>query len=179
MFRFGFIFLATILVIGGVMVLESFFVTDGTKNPTVFTIEEQASLHFTQASATFRTARNTIPLTLEIADTQEQRLQGLQYRKTLEKNHGMLFLFEQEQDIAMWMANTFVPLDMLFLNRQGEVVGVIEHTTPESRTPLTIHRPSYAVLEMGAGFVQEHAIRLGDKLLYSAFTTHNSLAEPT
>ncbi len=106
---------------------------------------------------------------LEIADTPEKQAKGLMYRSKLASDKGMLFLFDDthHQPIAMWMKNTYIPLDMLFLSKDKTIIAIYENAIPLS---LKIISPTQefvsAVIELNAGQIKKHGIKIGDKVLY-------------
>lgn len=105
-----------------------------------------------------------VAYTVELARTDAERQQGLMGRRTLAADAGMLFDFGVAQPVAMWMRNTFVPLDMLFADDAGGVVEVIENTTPLSEALLMPRVPVRYVLELRAGQVARHGFAVGDRL---------------
>lgn len=105
-------------------------------------------------------------VSVEIADSPDERRTGLMYRTDLEPDEGMLFLFEEEGDRTFWMKNTPTPLDMIFIGTDGRIVGIREDTEPYSERPVGVDRPSRAVLEVPTGFVARHDIEAGDRVTY-------------
>jgi len=99
---------------------------------------------------------------IEIADTDAAREQGLQNRATLADNQGMLFVFPDEQIQTFWMKNTELPLDMIFINADKKIVGIVANATPFSLTPLYVSTPSRYVLEIKGGLTQSLGIHTGD-----------------
>ena len=106
---------------------------------------------------------------VEIARSPAQLAQGLMYRNHLPENRGMLFDFGEEKKIYMWMKNTILPLDMIFLDRRGEVVGVKPKTTPFSEAIITIEPKARFVLEVNAGTSAKLGIEPGDRLNHTIF----------
>lgn len=106
---------------------------------------------------------------IELAVTPEQRSQGLMHRKTLAADAGMLFVYSRSREVAMWMKNTFVSLDMLFISAEGEVVRIAERTEPLSLTTIQSGSPVKGVLEVVAGTVARLGIQPGDRILHPAF----------
>ena len=74
----------------------------------------------------------------------------------------MIFLFPAESQQTFWMKNTPLPLDMIFINREGKIVGIVEQTTPFSLDPRSVGAPSQFVLEINGGLSKRHGIRAGD-----------------
>lgn len=103
---------------------------------------------------------------VELAETPSQRLQGLQGRRTLNANAGMLFVFDALSVAAMWMKNTYIPLDMLFLDGVGSIVAMAENNRPMSLQPIRPPKPVKAVLELNAGTVARLGIEPGDRVLH-------------
>lgn len=100
----------------------------------------------------------------EIADTDITRQRGLMYRKSLPKNRAMLFVFYREQYVSMWMKNTYIPLDMLFIDKDGVVVDIFEKATPMSTDIIDSDVPVRYVLEIAAGRVEALGLARGDKI---------------
>lgn len=121
-----------------------------------------------QGEVTFYSQNGTpiITIDVEIADTDEKRELGLMGRPTLEDNQGMLFLFEREHIASFWMKNTILPLDMIFINSYGTIVTIHENTTPFSEQTYTATAPTLYVVEVNAGFVARHSIRVGDRITW-------------
>jgi uncharacterized membrane protein (UPF0127 family) len=103
-------------------------------------------------------------LTVEIADTSPLRTRGLMWRTDLPEGTGMLFIFPAEVVQSFWMRNTLVPLDMLFIDRKLQVVGVVQWAEPRTLTPRTVDRPSLYVLEVPGGWASRHGIRTGARV---------------
>ena len=109
--------------------------------------------------------------TVEIAKTPRQQAQGLMFRRRLAADAGMLFLYAQPQIIRMWMKNTFIPLDMIFIGADGRIVSVVERTIPQSLETVSSAKPANAVLEVNGGTVSRLGIRPGDRVRHPAFGT--------
>jgi uncharacterized protein len=99
----------------------------------------------------------------EIADTAEKRAKGLMFRKDLPENQGMLFIFSGEKKRSFWMMNTYIPLDIIFADKDYKVIGIIENAKPKSVKPLSVDKPSKYVVEINAGLVKKYGIKLGDE----------------
>lgn len=118
-------------------------------------------------------AKSTTNLTVEIADTNEKRMHGLMYRTELADNEGMLFLFPVQKRISMWMANTPLSLDMIFINGQGEIQEIVENAVPFSHDEVYSEKTAAAVLEIKGGLSKRLNIRPGDRLSHSFFNLEN------
>lgn len=99
---------------------------------------------------------------VEVADSPAKREQGLMFREALEKDSGMIFLFDEEKENAFWMKNTRLPLDIIFFDKNWRIVGFLENMEPFSTKGRTITTPSKFVLEVNAGLVQKMGFKVGD-----------------
>jgi uncharacterized membrane protein (UPF0127 family) len=115
------------------------------------------------------TAQGPQAFSVEIAESPEALRQGLMHRKTMPDSHGMLFLFEREQLVRMWMKDTPMPLDMLFIDGTGRIVHIDSQATPYSTRQHGIDQPVRAVLELKGGTAERRGIASGDHILYSGF----------
>ncbi len=105
---------------------------------------------------------------IEIARTEAQRSRGLMYRAELAPDAGMLFLFDPVREASMWMRNTFVALDMLFIAPDGRITGIAANTTPMSDAVIASGVPVRAVLELAAGTAARLGIKPGDTVRAAA-----------
>ena len=115
------------------------------------------------------TAKGRFLFTVEVAETAAQRQQGLQHRKSLAAGAGMLFDYNRVQPASMWMKNTLIALDMLFIDGAGRVVNVAENTVPLSLATIPSAAPVRAVLEVNAGTARRLNIQPGDQVLHPIF----------
>lgn len=106
--------------------------------------------------------------TVELATTPEQQETGLMFRKSLDANGGMLFVFPKAQPITMWMKNTLIPLDMVFIDEKGRVLRIEESATPKSERYITSGGPAIAVLEISGGRASNIELKPGDKVLHES-----------
>ncbi|OGJ21941.1 hypothetical protein A3K73_04825 [Candidatus Pacearchaeota archaeon RBG_13_36_9] len=107
-----------------------------------------------------------VSINAEIADTPEKIERGLMYRESLGKNEGMLFIFWEEKETNFWMKNTLIPLDMIFLNKDGEIVNIVENAVPCNSSNCILYLsevPVKYVIEVNAGFVKENEIEVGER----------------
>lgn len=102
--------------------------------------------------------------TVEMALTDEQRSIGLMFREAVPADEGMLFDFGRDDVVAMWMRNTIVSLDMVFIRANGTVAHVAERTTPHSLDIVSSRTPVRAVLELAAGTARRIGLRPGDRV---------------
>jgi uncharacterized membrane protein (UPF0127 family) len=106
---------------------------------------------------------------VELARTPAQRERGLMYVRELPEGRGMLFDFEQDQDVSMWMRNTYIPLDMLFIRGDGRILRIAENTTPMSERIIPSGGPVRAVLEVIGGTARKLGIAAGDRAAHPMF----------
>ena len=114
-------------------------------------------------------------LTVEIADTDAKRMRGLMYRSELPEDSGMLFLFPVRRRISMWMANTSIPLDMIFLDEYGKIQEIVENTVPFSRREIRSTQSVKGVLEIGGGGSKRLNLEIGDVVDHSFFKLEKTL----
>ncbi len=107
--------------------------------------------------------------TVEIADTEAQREKGLMFRKKLPEGQGMLFDFHRDQEVAMWMENTYIPLDMVFIQGDGRILRIAEQTEPLSTRIIPSGGPVRAVLEVIGGTARKLGIAPGDRVAFPIF----------
>ncbi|HWK75946.1 MAG TPA: DUF192 domain-containing protein [Povalibacter sp.] len=110
------------------------------------------------------------PFNIWVADTNERRARGLMFVRQLDADAGMLFIYPASQPIAMWMKNTFIPLDMLFVAADGRVAKVVERTQPQSLETIESGQPVRAVIELNAGTARKLHIAAGARVLHPLFT---------
>lgn len=116
------------------------------------------------------TGQGRFRFTAEIADEQSERSIGLMHREKMAPTHGMLFQFETVRNIQMWMRNTPLSLDMVFINNSGEVMNIAERTTPFSDAIIESGEPVSFVLEINAGVSRLIGLKEGDKIEHRLFT---------
>jgi uncharacterized membrane protein (UPF0127 family) len=106
---------------------------------------------------------------VEMATTEEEKTTGLMYRKELADGKGMLFDFSPEQEISMWMKNTYIPLDMIFIRSDGRILRIAENTEPLSTKVIPSRGLAKGVLEVIAGTAQKYGIAPGDRVAHPLF----------
>lgn len=97
-------------------------------------------------------------LDVEIADTPAERRQGLMYRRSLAPDHGMLFLFPRADRSSFWMKNTYIPLDIVFVGPDSQVVSIARNTRIMSEETIAPNGPKQYVVEVNAGYARRHGI---------------------
>ena len=125
---------------------------------------------FEKGRLSIRTAAGVVHyFKIEIARNSRQHAQGLMYRRSMAADAGMLFLYRTTARASMWMKNTYIPLDMIFISGDGRIVGYSERTVPGSLEVITSKRAVNAVLEVNAGTVSRLKIAVGDRIIHPAF----------
>ena len=109
---------------------------------------------------------------VELAVTDEERQKGLMFRKTLPESTGMLFDFKRDQDVSMWMHNTYVSLDMIFIRSDGRILRIAQNTEPLSTRIIPSNGPVKGVLEVVSGTAQKYGIEPGDRVGHPLFNGH-------
>jgi uncharacterized membrane protein (UPF0127 family) len=110
------------------------------------------------------TSRGAVDVVLEVANTPETRQRGLMYRAALADGHGVLFVFDHDENHSFWMKNTLIPLDMIFISADGRVVGVHANAKPYSLASVSVGVPSRYVLEVPGGWAGRQGIAAGDRV---------------
>ncbi|MBR1220294.1 DUF192 domain-containing protein [Bradyrhizobium sp. U87765 SZCCT0131] len=106
---------------------------------------------------------------VEVMRTDEERARGLMFRQSLPDGQGMLFDFNPEQPVSMWMKNTLIPLDMIFIQSDGRILRIAENTQVQSEKIISSSGPVRGVLEVIAGTAKKLKIRPGDKVAHPLF----------
>jgi len=110
-----------------------------------------------------------ISLSVEFADDPITRRQGLMFREQMADTAGMLFDFETKVTVNMWMKNTLIPLDMIFLDEHGRVVSIARNAKPHSLRRISSNVPVMAVLEINAGLARKWELKRGDMVRHLMF----------
>ena len=108
-----------------------------------------------------------ITFNVEVAKTIEERRTGLMYRKKLYNNEGMLFIFPREKIIQLWMKNTYIPLDVIFISENKVIVDIKKNMEKLSETIVKSKVKSRYALEFNAGLINKLDIEIGDKVLFN------------
>ena len=113
-------------------------------------------------------------LTFEVwlADTPRRQSQGLMFVRSLPALRGMLFVHESPKPISMWMKNTYIPLDMVFIDTRGRIQQIVAQTTPHSLEIIRSNQPALAVLEIGGGEAQRLGLKAGQHVSHPALAQH-------
>jgi uncharacterized protein len=109
----------------------------------------------------------------EVADNDDLRGRGLMFRHVLPADQAMLFDFEKPRPAAMWMKNTYISLDMLFVRADGTIAAIAENTEPLSTQTISVEEPVLGVVELAAGTVKRLGIKRNDKVYHQVFKTED------
>jgi uncharacterized membrane protein (UPF0127 family) len=132
-----------------------------------FTALLQVSACQAQPQVTIATEQGReLTFQVEVADTPAKRELGLQYRRDLAVDRGMIFLFPGESEHSFWMKNTPIPLDMIFIGRDRKIVGIVEQAVPFSTDSRSVPGASQFVLEINGGLAKRYGIKAGDSVRF-------------
>ncbi|MGH6998903.1 MAG: DUF192 domain-containing protein [Phenylobacterium sp.] len=106
---------------------------------------------------------------VEIADTDAEREKGLMFRKEVPPDRGMLFDFKTPREVAFWMKNTLIPLDIIYIRTDGTILSIARNTTPLSEAPIPSGGPVVGVLELAGGRSGEIGLMPGDRIEHRIF----------
>ncbi len=105
---------------------------------------------------------------IEFARTAKETEVGLMYRKSMEENQGMLFIFPNEEMRSFWMRNTYIPLDIIYLNKEKQIVSIVKNAEPLSETSRPSEAEAMYVLEVNGGFSDKYDLKKGDYITYES-----------
>ena len=127
---------------------------------------------FPRSALTITSAGKAHTFNVWIADTPERQSQGLMFVRDLPASEAMLFTHAEPRLASMWMKNTYIPLDLLFIDARGRIVRIFERTIPQSLQTLSASEPVTGVLELRGGEVAKRGIRVGDRVQHPHFRAH-------
>lgn len=104
---------------------------------------------------------------IEIASSDKELMQGLKYRESMEENQGMLFVFDQIDYHSFWMQDTYLSLDMIFIDHYDTIVSIAKNTAPYSEEPIFPEKPNRYVLEVLAGITDKYDIKEADVVTWT------------
>jgi len=137
---------------------------------SLFAFSAEAQLQrFATSELTIVSATGPHRFTVEVAETPEQMEQGLMFRRTMAPDAGMLFDYKTPTVATMWMRNTLIPLDMLFVDGQGRIVNIRQRAVPQSLDIIAAAAPVRAVIELNGGTVARLGIAPGDQVQHPIF----------
>ena len=129
----------------------------------------QPQMHLPRTSVTLTTpAGRKMTLIAQLAASEKEKAKGLMYRSNLPESEGMLFLYDHEEELGFYMANCYISLDMIFMDRDKVVLGIVKYAKPMDPTVLTIGKPSQYVLEVNGGFTDRHEIVVGTRIAWDS-----------
>jgi len=131
-----------------------------------FTIAQEK---FPTGEVSVKTAETTYDFNVELALDDSHRQYGLMFRTSLPEMGGMLFVYEDKRRISMWMKNTFIPLDIIFIDDVGQIIRIAHSTQPRSLSLIRSGGEAKGVLELNAGLTNKLNIEVGDEIIHSAF----------
>ena len=129
--------------------------------------EPSADEGFPRSALEIRSTAGRQWFNIRIADTEPHRELGLMFVTHLPSDEGMLFPEDRPQVMSMWMKNTLIPLDMLFIDTHGRILCLLENAKPRSLDILSCEKPAKAVLEIAGGEAQRRGIKVGDTVLHA------------
>jgi hypothetical protein len=106
-------------------------------------------------------------IAIEVADTPEERNRGLMDRRSLPDSSGMLFIFESSGQQSFWMKNTYIPLDIIFVNANKEIVKIHKYAAPHSIDSFPSEKEALYVVEVVGGFTDQYSIQEGDQISFT------------
>lgn len=156
------------------VIIAIIFIFFGTYTPKRIKPDPKQSSSVSASAPSFRKdgslsiimAGNPSPVTLdiEIADEESERVRGLMDRLILPDNAGMFFIFPNDAPRSFWMKNTYIPLDIIYINSDKEIVSIQKYTQPKTTYSIPSEKPAMYVLEVNAGFTDKIGISPGDKI---------------
>lgn len=153
----------SILIIGIVVILAIVIVIIINSNKETSTTDSEYQFH-KEGELVILDSNKVIKkkIDIEIADTEYDRELGLMFRKEMSDEQGMLFIFPVEDELSFWMRNTYIPLDMIFINTQKRIITIHKNTIPLSEGSYRSNAPAKYVLEVNGGFTDRYQIKEGD-----------------
>lgn len=148
-----------------IVAVALFYIFSLQKESDFQTLESMNIKFNKQGTLAFRSAETADTLSvieIEVANNDQLRAQGLMYRNSLPENAGMLFIFDYEEMQGFWMKNTYLALDMLFVNANRQIVTIHMNTTPLKEWNYASTVPAQYVVEVNAGYCLRHNIKEGD-----------------
>lgn len=133
------------------------------------TINTEAQNSFPRDIISVESKIKTYDFNVELALDDSHRQYGLMFRNFLPKMSGMLFIYDNKRDLNMWMKNTFISLDILFLDDDGTIINIAKSTEPKSLSIISSKHAAKAVLELNGGLTNELEIKVGDRIVHSSF----------
>ena len=108
-----------------------------------------------------------VDIGVEVVREPRTRERGLMFRRDMDENHGMIFVFPRPDHQVFWMHNTILPLDMIFIRADRTILGIVKNATPETDDPREVPGESLYVLEVNGGFADRHHLSAGDRVEFT------------
>jgi len=162
-------YVVTIVVILFVALFSWYLLQTDTTKTVDSTSTKNAGLGQGEVTFLNQDGKEVLRILVEIAEDDYSRAYGLMFRDDLPENQGMLFVFEKEENQFFWMKNTPISLDMIFVNLNNEVVNIEKYTKPYSMQSYPSRKPAKYVIEVVAGYSDQHNIKSGDKIRLNRF----------
>mgnify|MGYP001945059803 CR=1 FL=1 len=134
-----------------------------------FATTVQAQATFPKGELSIKTTDSTYDFDIELALDDSHRQYGMMFRTEMPEMSGMLFVYDRKRDLSMWMKNTFISLDILFIDTEGKIINITKSAQPRSLSLISSKRPSKAVLELKGGITDKLGIEVGDEIIHSTF----------
>ena len=150
------------MILGAGAILLSAAVAACSPQSSMGSTAERSAAGLEQMPLTIRSGNRTHNFTVEVARTPQEQANGLMHRQSLAPDRGMIFPYSPPQDIAFWMKNTLIPLDMIFIRADGTIARIADNTVPLSLDPVPSLEPVVAVLEIAGGRAAELGVKPGD-----------------
>lgn len=147
-------------------VLSSFLFFFSTSN---MSLAQGSDLKFARAELSIQTSTAVYDFQIELAENDTQRAYGLMFRNSLPEQNGMLFIYDQKRSINMWMKNTFIFLDIVFIDDDGKIMKIARSAQPQSLSRISSGGEAKAVLELNGGETERLGIDVGDTIIYPLF----------
>ncbi len=128
-----------------------------------------AQANFPRGELSIKTNDNSYDFEIELALDDNHRQYGLMFRDNLPEMNGMLFIYDRRRDISMWMKNTFISLDILFISEDGKIINIAKSAQPRSLSIIRSKKPAKAVLELNGGLTDKLNINVGDEVIHDTF----------
>ncbi len=119
----------------------------------------------------FTSKSDSLSFNIEVAETEEETTMGLMYRQTMNDNEAMLFIFPYQRQLSFWMKNTYIPLDLLFINSNMKIVHIHKNAIPLDETMLPSENEAQYVLEINGGLADKLGIKLNQTISYNLLKT--------
>jgi uncharacterized protein len=150
-----------VIILVAVFFIYNNFIKNNEPDVKYYTFKKEGELTFADSLGNAK-----IKIDLEIADNEYERQLGLMNRKSIGENQGMLFIFPYEKMQSFWMRNTLIPLDILFINKDKEIITIHKNTKTLSTQSYPSTEPALYVVEVVGGFTDRHNIVVGDKIFW-------------